>query len=355
MSNIKYIGIDVHQATSVFAVRDQKGRLVGEAVLETKPAAIIDFLKGQRGTICVTFEEGTYANWLYDVITPHVTKLLVCDPRKNKLDGNKTDKIDARRLAELLRMNALKAVYHGQHSAGGTLKELARSYVSLQQDSTRIMNRLKAIFRSRGISCRGTSVYLPNNRKEWLEKLDSNGSRCRAERLLKQLESLATLRLEAQRDLVRESHKHKDYKILRGIPGIGSIRVALILAFVMTPHRFRNKRQFWTYTGFSVIRRGSAEYEITQGELKRTKRKPLPRGLNNNYNRVLKNVFKGAALTAAYRGPFKKLFDQRVANGTAPNLALLTLARKIASITLALWKKGERFDIERHRLSEQTT
>ena len=305
-------------------------------------------------TVWATFEEGTYANWLYDVIHPHVAKLLVCDPRKNKLDGNKTDKIDARRLAELLRMNALTPVYHGQHSIE-TFRELAHSYISLQQDSTRVMNRLKAIFRSRGISCPGTSIYQLDNRKEWLKKLDDHGARRRAERLFNHLESLLDLCLQAQRDLVRESQKHQGHKILRGIHGLGPIRVALILAFVMTPHRFRNKRQFWTYTGFSVIRRGSAEYQITHGELKRTKRKLLPRGLNHNYNRVLKNVFKGAALTAAYRGPFKKLFDQRVANGTAPNLALLTLARKIAAITLALWKKGERFDIERHRLSEQTT
>ena len=354
MNNVKYIGIDVHQATSVFSIIDPKGKFLGEAVLETKPATIIDFLKSQQGTLWVTFEEGTYANWLYDVIEPHVTKLVVCDPRKNKLDGSKTDKIDAKRLAELLRLNALKAVYHGDNGTK-TLKELARSYVSLQQDSTRVMNRLKAMFRSRGIACRGTSVYQPENRKDWIEKLADKGPRRRAERLLKQLELLQQLSSEAQRDLVRESRKHKSYKILKGVPGLGPIRVALVLAFVMTPYRFQNKRQFWTYTGFSVVRRGSAEYEVRQGELKRTKHKPLPRGLNRNFNRVLKNVFKGAALTAAYRGPFKKVFDQRVADGAAPNIALLTLARKIASITLALWKKGEPFDIKRHRLSEQTT
>jgi transposase len=354
MNNVKYIGIDVHQATSVFSIIDSKGKFLGEAVLGTKPTTIIDYLKGQRGTLWVTFEEGTYANWLYDVIEPHVAKLIVCDPRKNKLDGNKSDKIDARRLAELLRLNALKAVYHGKDSTK-TLKELARSYVSLQQDSTRVMNRIKAMYRSRGITCRGTSVYQPENRKEWIEKLADRGPHHRAERLLKQLELLQELSLEAQEDLVCESRKHKSYKILKGVPGLGPIRVALILAFVVTPYRFQNKRQFWTYAGFSVVRRGSAEYEIDQGKLKRTKKKPLPRGLNRNYNRVLKNVFKGAALTAAYRGPFKKAFDQRVANGTAPNIALLTLARKIASITLALWKKGEPFDIKRHRLSEQTT
>jgi transposase len=354
MNDIKYIGIDVHQATSVFAVINQQGKLQGQAIIDTQAEPIIDFLKGQRGILWVTFEEGTYANWLYEVLQPHVAKVVVCDPRKNKLDANKTDKIDARRLAELLRLNSLKAVYHGEDSTR-TLKELAHSYMSLQQDATRVMNRVKAIFRGRGIRCRGTSIYQRKNRNEWLEKLKDNGARHRADRLLEQLESLLPLCLDAQRELVRESRKHRNYKILMGIPGIGPIRAALILAIVVTPHRFRNKRQFWSYTGFAVIRRGSAEYEITQGELKRAKRKPLPKGLNNNYNRVLKNVFKGAALTAAYRGGFKKLFEERVANGTPPNLALLTLARKIASITLALWKKGEQFDIERHRLSEKTT
>jgi transposase len=354
MNTIKYIGMDVHQATSVFAVMNHQGRIVGEAILETKSQVITDFLKSQRGTLWVTFEEGTYANWLYDIIQPQVAKLIVCDPRKNKLDGNKTDKLDAKRLADLLRMNALKPVYHGQHSTR-TIKELARSYISLQQDSTRVMNRVKAIFRGRGIPCRGTSLYQPKNRKEWLGKLDGDGSRHRAELLLKQLEFLGKLRLEARKSLVRESRKHKDFKILRTIPGLGAIRVSLILAFVMTPYRFRNKRQFWTYTGFSVVRRGSAEYEITQGAVTRTRKKPLPRGLNRNYNRVLKNVFKGASLTAAYRGSFKSLFDQRVANGSLPSHVLLTLARKIAAITLTLWKKGESFDIKRHCLSEQKT
>lgn len=353
-TNIKYIGIDVHQATSVFVVLNQKGKEVAEAIVETKPEAITNYLESLRGTLWVTFEEGTYANWLYHVIKPHVAKLLVCDPRKNKINGNKTDKIDARRLAALLRNNSLTAVYHGENSTG-TLKELARSYVSLQQDSTRIKNRIKAIFRSRGIPCRGRLVYSTKNRQEWLQKLSNEGARSRADRLLRELEPLGQLRAEAQQEMVQESRKHKSCKTLREIPGLGCIRVALILAYVMTPHRFRSRRQFWTYTGFSVVRRGSSEYEMNNGKVKRSKRKPLPRGLNRNYNHILKEVFKGAAITAANRGPFKKEFDARIAKGTQQNLAYLTLARTIASITLALWKKGERFDIRKYRLSKQTT
>jgi transposase len=354
MNNIKYIGIDVHQATSVFAVSNREGRIVAEAILETRATEIIDFIKSQRGTLCVTFEEGTYANWLYDVIKPHVSKLVVCDPRKNKQHGSKTDKIDAKKLADLLRSNSLKAVYHGENGTR-TLKELARSYINLQQDSTRVKNRIKAIFRGRGIPCPGQAVYGAKHRREWLQKLEDPGTRRRAQRLLEELEPLGRLRVEAQKDMVQESRKHSGCKILRKIPGLGNVRTALILAFVMTPHRFRTKRQFWTYCGLAVVMRGSGEYEIVQGQLTRSKRKPLPRGLNRNYNRVLKEVFKGAAITAAGRGPFKNLYDERIEKGIPPNLALLTMARKISSIALALWKKGEPFDIKRHRLSEQTT
>jgi transposase len=350
----KYIGIDVHKATSVFATRNHKGKLLSEGIFETNSDTIVDFLKGQRGTVWVTFEEGTFADWLYEVIKPHVAKVVVCDPRKNKQDGSKADRIDAKKLAELLRTNSLTAVYHGGHSTR-TLKELARSYENLRQDSTRVMNRVKAIFRGRGIACQGESLYQAKDRQQWLAKLDNHGSRRRAERLLHELDSLVQLRAEAQADMIRESRKHKGYKILRSIPGLGPVRVALILAIVMTPHRFRTKRQFWTYAGLSVVTRISGEYEIIDGQVRRSKRKPLPRGLNRNYNHVLKHVFKGAALTAAYRGPFQEEYERRIAKGTSPNLVLLTLARKISAITLTLWKKGEMFDIKKHRLNEQTT
>jgi transposase len=107
---------------------DSAGKLVMESILETKAATILQFFAGLRGTLWVTFEEWTYAAWLYDLLNPHVAKLVVCNPRQNALlkYGSKSDRIDARKLAELLRGNHLKPVYHGETSVG-TLRELARS------------------------------------------------------------------------------------------------------------------------------------------------------------------------------------------------------------------------------------
>src|SRR5580692_9079480 len=142
MSSEKYIGLDVHQATISVAVMDSQGKLIMESILETKASTILEFLGGLRGTLFVTFEEGTWAAWLYDLLKPHVTKVLVCNPRKSALlkDGNKGDKIDARKLAELLRGGYLKPVYHGDNGIR-TLKELSRSYLTISKDLTRVMNR----------------------------------------------------------------------------------------------------------------------------------------------------------------------------------------------------------------------
>ena len=79
----------------------------------------------------VTFEEGTWSAWLYDLLRPYVKNLVVCDPRRNALlkEGSANDRIDARKLAELLRANLLRSVYHGQQGLR-TLKELVRARVS---------------------------------------------------------------------------------------------------------------------------------------------------------------------------------------------------------------------------------
>src|SRR5271167_2199069 len=116
MNDAKYIGLDVHQATISATVLDAEGKLVMEAILETKAETVLQFIHGLRGSLHVTFEEGTSAAW-YTLLKPHVTRVLVCDPRKNALlkVGNKNDRIDARKLANLLRSGLLSAVYHGEN------------------------------------------------------------------------------------------------------------------------------------------------------------------------------------------------------------------------------------------------
>src|SRR5437879_6443369 len=217
---------------------DSKGKVVMESILETQGATILEFFAGLRGTLWVTFEEGTWAAWLYDLLKPHVAKLVVCNPRKNALlkHGNKSDKIDARKLADLLRLNDLEPVYHGETGVR-MLRELARSYLTIVKDLSRVMNRLKALYRSWAIPCAGRDVYYTRHRSEWLGKIPEAGTRRRAEQLYQQLDMLQHLRQQARRELLAESRKHTITAKLRQIPSLGPIRSALAVALIQTPHR----------------------------------------------------------------------------------------------------------------------
>jgi len=163
MNRAKYIGMDVHKETISIAVMDSAGKLVMESIIETKAGTILQFIQGLRGSLYVTFEEGTWAAWLYDLLKPHVTKVLACNPRRNALlkDGNKGDRIDARKLAELLRGNHLQPVYHGEMGVR-TLKELCRSYLTISKDLIRVMSRLKALYRSWAIPGSGRQCHRSN-------------------------------------------------------------------------------------------------------------------------------------------------------------------------------------------------
>src|SRR6202030_1142778 len=158
------------------------GKLVMECIVETKAATILQFFQGLRGSLHVIFEEGTWATWLYDLLKQHVTKMVVCNPRRNALlkEGSKSDRIDAHKLAELLCLNKLKPVYHGEHGVR-TLKELVRSYLTISKDVARVMTRVKALYRSWAIPCTGKQVYAPHHRAEWLAKITERGVHRRAE------------------------------------------------------------------------------------------------------------------------------------------------------------------------------
>ena len=345
-TSAKYIGMDVHKESTSIAVENFAGKVVMECVIETKANTILQFIDGLRGDVHVTFEEGTWAAWLYDLLKPRVTEVVVCNPRKTALlkDGSKGDKIDARKLAELLRLNHLKPVYHGANGIR-TLREMARSYLTITKDLTRVMNRLKAVYRSWAIPCSGTEVYAPRHRSEWLSKIREAGVHRRAEHYYQQLDALRPLRQEVRRDLLAEGKKHKAWKLLRQIPGTGPIRAALLIALIQTPHRFRTKRQLWTYSGLGLETHDSAQYRVVEGQLQRSKKPVTVRGLNKNHNHDLKAVFKGAALkVSSCKGPFHDFYEDLLAKGRKPTMARLTLARKIAAITLIIWKKEVRFD-----------
>jgi len=348
MDSLKYVGLDVHRDTISVVVLEESGKMVMQTTLATQSGALLDLVGGLRGTVHLTFEEGTHSAWLHDLLVRRVARVVVCDPRQNALlkAGNKSDRIDARKLAELLRAELLSPVYHGETSTV-TLKHLCRSYAALTEDTTRVKGRIKALYRSQAISSAGKKAYGRRHRDEWLVQLTQAGMHRRAERLYEELDALLSLRRAARRELIVESRKHDAVKLLCTVPFLGPIRAAVLVGRVQTPHRFRSKRPFWSYCGLALETRSSADYRFQEGQLVRAKKPLFIRGLNVNHNHDLKNLFKSAATAAsAMPGPFRLFYENLLTKGMQPAMARLTLARKIAAIALCVWKKGEPFNAE---------
>jgi transposase len=341
----KYIGIDVHSSSLVVNARDAFGKVIFQGTVPTNAEAILQCIGGLRGRLRVTFEEGTHAQWLYDVLRRRAQDVLVCDPRENRLiqDGSKGDRIDAGKLSHLLRMGALKSVHHDRHGTA-TLKELTRNYAAMVEDSVRVMNRIKAIYRSRAIATEGTALYRSGKREAFIAQLSEPGAHQRMKTLYEELDLLLQLRRQAERAMVTEVRRHPAYRLLRSIPQLGPVRIALLIAIVDTPHRFRNKGAFWNYCGFGVVTHSSADQKFVDGQLVRSKKRVATRGLNKDHNPTMKQIFKNAAFKARGQGPFADYYGNLIGRGMKPEVATITLARKISAVALAVWKKGEAFD-----------
>ena len=349
----RYIGLDAHASSCTVAVLGPSGRKLQCQVLETNAKALISFLQTIPKNRRLIFEEGTHSNWLYEVLTPHVQEIVVVAIRRSR--GPKDDKSDAFGLAESLRIGSVKIRVYKKQGEFAALSHLARAHGTLVTDTVRCQNRIKSLMRSRGIAASGKQVYSVKSRDQWLTKLPTQ-AHSHADLLYLQYDALLELRKQAEKQMLSEARKHPVYQIIKTCPGLGKIRTAQLMPVVVTPYRFANKRQFWAYCGLGIVMRSSSDWVRTQGgewvkaPIQRT------RGLNRNFNRSLKQIFKGAATTvigcAKKDDPLYRHYQQLLDGGTKPNLAKLTISRQIASIVLSVWRSQEVYDPK--KLSQKT-
>jgi transposase len=343
----RYIGLDVHSQTCTMAVVGASGRRLRSMVLETNAKVLIDALRSIAGSRRLCMEEGAQSEWLYEIMEPHLDELVVIQPKDRV--GSKNDSIDSWDLAETMRARSWKKRVIKSPHRFSMLREAVRSYDVATRDVARAKNRLRAVFRARGIQV-NEAIYEPKSREAMLKQL-KRPQRLRTECLAAQLDALLPVKERAEAWLLEEVEKVPEIKIVQSAPGIGPVRAARIVAIVVTPDRFRKKQQFWSYCGLGIVTRSSADWEKDSKQTFRRRKNALPRGLNRNRNPHLKNVFKSAAkhVLTMRKHPLCICYEQMLKNKIEPHLAHLTIARRIASAVLAIWKRKEEYDPAKHR------
>ena len=344
----KHIGLDVHATSTTFAVLSETGKRLGSQVVETNGEALVAQLKAIAGKKYVCLEEGTQSAWIYEILSPYAEEVVVVMVAESR--GQKNDENDAFNLAEQLRTGSIRIRVFKEVGAFKKLRELGRAHSMLVEDSVRIKNRIKSFYRSRGVAVSGRAVYSEKGREPLLPELPE-ATRQAAIMLYAQYDAVEKVREAAEKELVKEAHKHPMNRILLTCPGLGPIRVAQLLPIVVSAARFRTKRQFWSYCGLGIVMRSSSDWKRTKDGGWERADVQKTRGLNLNHNHILKNIFKGAATTIIQmpKEPLHQDYQRLLVAGTKPNLAKLTLARKVAAIALSMWKSKKEYDSTKNR------
>ena len=326
----KYIGLDAHSSTCSFCVMDERGKIHDDVKIATNGRLLREYVRNVSGKKKLTFEECELSSWLYEMFKNEDCELLVCNPVANKnYKKAKTDKLDARQLANLLRGNFLEAVYH-DGSDREKFRDLMSGYQQLVDDATRVKNRYKSLFRKDGERPMGEKVYNDESLLEGLSREDLQFVGKQMYRLLKEMEQG---RKEYVSEIKKYGKKFEEIKVLKTLVGIADIQASKIVAQVIDPRRFRNKHKYFSYCG--LVRHRQTSGDKNYGDKKIWG------------NRSLKCVYKMAANSALQgNNVFREYYDRLRLNGSGHKNAKNAVSRKIAAISLQLWKNNVKFKPE---------
>jgi transposase len=342
----RYIGLDVHAQTTTLALMSAKGKHLAERVVETHAKAVLHEIVATPGELHVCLEEGMHSEWLYELLLGRVAQVVVMIPPERS--GSKSDARDAWWLADQLRLGVpQKQVFKAKLSG---LREAVRAHLAFTKHSTRAMLQLRFLARGRGLTIQRAQLLDDKKRQELIAQLPA-ARRARATLHGELVTFTERLRQQAIEQLETQVRSCPDVRRLMDVPGLGLVRAAQIVSAVITPHRFRTRQQFWSYCGLAIVTRSSSDWTPKDGRMVRSGR-PLTRGLSPG-NATLKCAFKGAALDVVSHypeHPWSLAFERAVQAGQRPNLARLTLARKIAETVLHIWKHEEVYDSTKHKI-----
>jgi transposase len=335
---VKTVSLDVHAEASQVVVVDESGEVQFEMKVPTQPEALRAVVAGVAGPKRVVFEEGPLSAMVQDALKDVCEKIISCDPAHNALIAraeDASDERDARRLAKLAQLDAVRPVYVPAEPYRTLRSVLAHDH-QLERSATEVQNRIKALGRRQGIRTRGKGIYWHARRPTVLTKMPNPALRWEMESLYRQLDLLRRERVGARRLLGHWTRPLPVIARLQGIPGVGPITARTLVGWIADPCRFKSRNALSSYAGLG----------LGQG---RTNWKPVGRArASKRGNRLVKRVLFLAAKAAAKTDTrLARRYAARLEAGWKPDKAIRDLARTILETACCLWRKGLDYDDRR--------
>ena len=337
MRKIAYLAMDVHARNCVLGDMDGNGKFRGNRPFTTSEVNIIKALKSIKAKKkLLVMEAGPMSNWATQIANDHVTTAFICDPRENALIYNssyKHDKIDTKKLCRLLRLNEFKEVYRPENDQRAIFKAAVQHYHDLRDQLAALKQKTKAMYRQWGIiDCFTGSVYSVNGRDKFLAQIPHRPIYLQLKRLYSLLDTTASMKQEAEKSMISLGRNYPEIKEFKKISGMGIIGAHTFDAYIQTPHRFAKTSRLWKYCRLAVTDHTSDGKPLGYRRLDKS-------GIGElkalSYRAFLSTIKGDNEVSRFYRKSLQRTHDKKHAR--------LNTQRKILSVMLGIWKKGEAY------------
>lgn len=326
-----YVGVDLGSSAFHQVAIGPAGAVIMNRNFPTSEANLIKAFSDLGGEIHVHLEAGELAPWAASNIAPLVERVVCSHPQSNAWiakDADKCDRIDAFKLADLLRLNRFKEVHYPRQQSRRDFKTLVQHYDELTAQQARLKTKLKARFRMQGVLVTGERLFSAAGRKPILAQVKSTAVRTAIGQLYELLDQSLASQTQARMLMLRAAQAFPEIKLFRTAPGVGPIGACRFSAYIHTPQRFSSKRKLWKYCRLSVSHRSSNGKPL--------RRPYLDRSGCGRLKDVSRKAFE-VAVRSRQHNSFKRTYERALAATHDATHARLTVQRKIVSTLRAMW------------------
>ena len=335
MRKIAYLSMDVHARNCVLGDMDANGKFLGNRPFTTCENNIIDALKAIKAKRkYLVMEAGPLANWVAQTASPYLTQVFISDPRENALiykSSIKNDKIDTKKMCRLLRLGEFKEVYRPESDQRAIFKAGVQHYIDLRDQLTALKHKIKAMYRQWGVIDVFTkSVYSTSGRDKFLKLVNHHPIYLQLKRLYELMDHTAAMKQDAEKAMIALGRNYPEIKEFKKMPGIATVNAHTFDAYIQTPHRFARRNRLWKYCRLGVTDRSSDGKPLGYKRLDKS-------GIGE-----LKALSHRAFMVAMKSdNEVKRFYLQSLQRTHNHKHARLNTQRKILSVMLSIWKKGQ--------------
>ncbi len=332
-----YVGLDLGSSQCYQTIIDADGSLCRSRSIPTSEQQLRSAFANLGGDVRVHLEAGELSNWVASIIQPLVSQVIVSHPRSLAWigkDSQKDDKVDARKLAELLRLNRVHRVFQQTDDSRRTFKYLVVHYEQLSREQARFKSKIKARLRTLGIIRKDSKLFSISGQTALFDAIESVSIKQMLTQSFAVLNQMLASVDDAKSTMVEFSRQFREVALLQTAPGVGIITACRFVGYLQTPHRFSNKRKLWRFCRLGVTRRESNGKRLAHPKLDSA-------GVGSLKD-VSRKVFEAARRTKADNS-FKQFYEMSLANTKNAVHARLSTQRKILATLRAMWISNQPF------------